>query len=118
MARLFLFSVFLERGMTMDWTSSDGRMGLTITTQQALDCARPGDNGPNVEKLAAVREIAEQLDKLSPADVVTELDGYGAWSEHELANHGANRLRLLWLACHDVIDEAAEAARYPGGRGD
>ena len=102
----------------MEWVSVSGRLSLTITTQQALDCTRPGDNGPSVQKLAAVREIAEQLDKFAVEDVAAELRDTGAWSEHELANHGANRLRLLWLACHDVIEEAAEAARYPGGRGD
>lgn len=102
----------------MDWVSVSGRLSLEITTQQALDCTRPGDNGPSVQKLAAVREIAEQLDKFAAEDVATELRETGGWSDHELANHGANRLRLLWLACHDVIEEAAEAARYPGGRGD
>lgn len=103
----------------MGWyASNNGRVNLEITTQQALDCTRPGDNGPSVQKLAAVREIAEQLDKLAPEDVVAELRETGGWSDHELANHGANRLRLLWLACHDVIEEAAEVARYPGGRGD
>jgi hypothetical protein len=100
--------------MNMEWTSSSGHLNLTITTEQALGCTRPGDNGPSVAKLAAVREIAEQLDKLAPEDVAAELYEHAAWSDDELKNHGANRLRLLWLACHDVIEEAAEAA----GRGD
>lgn len=102
----------------MEWTSSSGRLSLAITTEQALECTKPGDCLPSVTRLAAVREIAEQLDKLAPEDVAAELRETGSWSDHELANHGANRLRLLWLACHDVIEEAAEAARYPGGRGD
>ena len=102
----------------MEWTSNSGRLSLTITIEQALECTRRGDNGPSVDKLAAEREIAEQLDKLAPDDVVDELYEWGAWSDHELENHGANRLRLLWLACHDVIEEADKAAQYPGGRGD
>ena len=102
----------------MEWQASSGKFSITISIEQALECTRPGENSPAVEKLAAVREIAEQLDRIKPEDIADELQGYGAWSEHELAVSGWNRLRILWLACHDVVEEAAELAKYPNGRGD
>lgn len=102
----------------MEWQASSGKFSITISTEQALECTRPGENSPAVNRLAAVREIAEQLDRIKPEDLAAELLGYGAWSEHELEDYGWNRLRILWLACHDVVEEAAELAQYPDGRGD
>lgn len=102
----------------MEWQSSSGKFSINITTSQALECTARGDNMPMVHRLAGVTEIAEQLDNIKPEDLAEELRGFGAWSEIELADHGWNRLRILWIACHDLIEEAAREAEYDGGRGD
>lgn len=102
----------------MEWQANSGKFSINISLELAIRCTRPGDNQPAVELLINDPEIAGQLDKIKPEDLVEELRGYGAWSDHELASHGWNRLRIVWLACCDLVEEAAELARYPGGRGD
>ena len=102
----------------MEWQASSGKFTLDISLDLALTCTKPGDNFPAVEKLASDPAIAGQLDSIKPEDLAAELSGYGGWSDHELENHGWNRLRILWLACHNLVEEAAEVARYPDGRGD
>lgn len=103
----------------MQWDSNNGKFSLTIPLDLATPCTLPGrDATEPVTELARVREIAKQLDSIKPEDLRDELSGFGAWSELDLANHQENRLRMLWVACCDLVDEAREFADYPGGRGD
>lgn len=100
------------------WISMHGRLGLNIELADVLEATKPGENAPAVARLRALPYIAEQLESWKAEDVRRELRDAGAWSETELADDSYNVHRLLWLACHDVAEQAAELARYPGGRGD
>lgn len=102
----------------MQWNSNSGKFSLELPLELVLPCTMPGDNSRATAELASRPEIAEQLDKIKPEDLRAELRETGAWSDHELADHGWNRLRMLWLACHDVFEEATRGTEYSDGRGD
>jgi len=36
------------------------------------------------------------------------LGDYGAWTRHDLSDHGANLSRILWIACGDLVDGQGE----------
>jgi hypothetical protein len=48
--------------------------------------------------------IANQLAALDPAIVASELKEFGAWDSTELSNHADNLMRLLWIACADLVE--------------
>lgn len=89
----------------MYWTSSSGRIELSITKAQARSASHPGQCDADVRALSQVPVIRRQLAKLDPADVRAELIGYGAWDDTELADHDANIQRLLWIAAGDITEE-------------
>lgn len=88
----------------MYWSSSSGRIELNITKAQAAQGSHQGQCYQDIEELRQVPAIRRQLAKLDPAEVVKELNGYGAWSDNDLSDHSANLNRLLWLACGDIVD--------------
>lgn len=90
----------------MYWSSSSGRIELSITKAQARQASHPGQCDADVRALSQVPTVRRQLAKLAPTDVRTELVEYGAWDDTELADHDANIQRLLWLACGDIVEEA------------
>lgn len=104
--------------MSENWTSVHGTLQLNIELADALAVTKPGENAPAVARLRALSYIAEQLNSWKAEDVRRELVDVGAWSDAELADDSHNVHRLLWLACWDIVEEAAELARYPDGRGD
>ena len=103
----------------MEWQANSGKFLLSIDLEQATQCTKPGEDATvAIAKLAATRNVSIQLDSIRPEDLREELRDYGAWSEVELADYGANRLRMLWLACGDIVEESARGSGYDGGRGD
>lgn len=73
------------------------------------DTARSGSHqGPcddDVRAISLEPEIAEQLDKINPADIAAELREYGAWDDAELSDNDANRQRIVWIACGNIRDD-------------
>lgn len=89
----------------MWYTSSDGSINLQITKAEAAQGYHLGQCDNDVCQLCRKPRIARQLKQLNPEDVRSELEGCGAWTDEELADHDANLQRLLWLACADITDE-------------
>lgn len=88
---------------TYTWFAGSGRLTLTLTMDQAQSCSHPGPCDADVEWMAD--RLADQTDKWSPGTLAAELRGYGAWDDDELADHGANVQRMVWIACNDVADD-------------
>lgn len=86
------------------WSSSSGRIELEITLEQAEGASHQGDCEDDVLALMREPAIARQLDAIDPALLSAELKEWGAWDELERADHDANKMRLLWLACGDITE--------------
>jgi len=103
------------------FTSSSGRIEFQLTREQvergqrqhhthcdwwknadSVSSRRFGPNGRRLEALANDPTIAEQFSRVSTDIMALELREYGAWSEEELQDRGANIRRLIWLACGDI----------------
>ena len=81
------------------------RFTLAIPAQAIADCSQSGDVSGPVAHWVSAPEISAQYDSIDPADLAEELRGYGAWDDAELANHAANRERILWVAAGGIRDE-------------
>lgn len=86
------------------WSTSSGKIELQIAFDDACAINKPGPADSAVLALSLEPYIAEQLDKIDPKLLADELDGWGAWDEAELADHGQNLQRILWLAACDVAE--------------
>lgn len=87
------------------WSAGSGRIELQIAREDAESASHPGPCDADVAALRDVPYIREQLAKLDPALVASELSEYGAWDADELADHESNLDRLLWIACGDISEE-------------
>ena len=91
--------------MTYTWFSSCGRINLTFPAlEDAQYCAHHGDCLPEVQETVGLDWMASQLEKIAPDVLRSELGEYGAWDSDELADHGDNLERIVWLAAHDVAE--------------
>ena len=75
-----------------------------MTRAQAESCSHSGRCDDDVAALSQVPAIARQLKKIDPATLRDELSEYGAWDAAELADHGQNLQRFLWLMAGDIAD--------------
>jgi len=87
---------------------SGNYLELEMTKDQAEFASHSGQCEAEVLSLSQVPAIAAQLAKLDPEKVRLELHEYGAWSDAELADHGQNLQRLLWLAAGDIAEGRGE----------
>lgn len=78
-------------------------IGLTMEDARSVSHAGPCDD--DVKALAKFPYVAEQLAKIYPEDLRSELGEYGAWNDEELANHDENLLRWLWLSGCQIREE-------------
>jgi hypothetical protein len=84
------------------------RFELELTRAQAEQGAHVGQCDEDIAALLKDARIAAQLDAIAPERIAAELYEWGAWDEAELADHEANRARILWIACGNVNDEEEE----------
>lgn len=84
---------------------------LNITKQEALTAFHSGQCDKDVEFLAKKPRIKRQLKQIDKDKLALELEEYGAWGKDELKDHEQNLLRLLWLACGDIVDYVKEGLR-------
>ena len=84
------------------WTTSSGRIELQITPAQAATCSHSGQCDSDVMALSRVPSIAQQLARIKPDILTSELRDYGAWDDTELADHDQNLQRILWIATCDM----------------
>jgi hypothetical protein len=92
----------------MWFSTSSGRIELNLSRADAEAGYHSGACDEDIAHLIQFPHIATQLDQISPELLRAELREYGAWDDEELADHRANRERLLWLACGDLIDRETE----------
>lgn len=88
-----------------NWISSSGTIELNITNKQAAAGYHAGDCADDISALAHNPKIAAQLAALNPDSVAAALKEYGAWDSVELSDHEANLMRLLWIACGDIMED-------------
>jgi hypothetical protein len=93
---------------TLFWTSSSGRIELEIPTQLVAVGYHSGDCQEGIDYLLTLDSIKNQLGKINPERLASELKEYGAWNDAELSVHQNNLQRLLWLACGDLTDQPTE----------
>lgn len=86
------------------WYSGE-RCEFQMTLAQARSASHSGDCESDVRALLTVPRILRQLDRLGPDAIRYELKGYGAWDEEELADNEMNRVRFVWVAAGQIVDE-------------
>ena len=75
-------------------------------TRDAVDqCARMGENDGDVYSVSRYAYIAEQLDRIGEGAIRAELKNHGVWTSDELADDIQNRLRIVWIAAWDILEE-------------
>lgn len=85
--------------------TSFNRFELELTEEQAHMGSHQGACDDDIAYLLTLPEIESQFDKISVFDLEKELSEYGAWDESELKDHEANKARILWIACGDIVAE-------------
>lgn len=87
----------------------DGRMAIRdLPADCWQDCSRPGQPADD-----AVAFWLQRLQFDGPAWLIREhLAGYGAWDACQLADHTANRARLLWIWACDCREAGACVPLY------
>lgn len=88
------------------------RFELNITKEQAKIGSHQGKCDDDIAYLLTLPQIARQFKKISPADIAAELKEYGAWDETELSDHEANKARILWIACGDIVANLPTPNKY------
>ena len=78
---------------------------LNILKRDAEVGYHQGQCDKDIERLLQEPYIKKQFDRINPQKIVNELREYGAWDEEELKDEQANRARLLWLFCGDIVDK-------------
>lgn len=88
----------------IEWSSSSGSLALSLTLEDAQSGYHQGDCENDVRGLRRLPYVREQLAAWDPDSVRSELREYGAWDENELEDDDMNEVRMLWLACGDIVD--------------
>ena len=86
------------------WFSGSGRVELQLTMEEAHRGYHPGDCEGDIVELMRDPFIRGQLESLDADAVAQELRETGAWTETHLSDREANLMRLLWMACADLVD--------------
>jgi hypothetical protein len=89
----------------MWWTSSCGRIELNITLNNAKKASHSGECEMDVIALSEKVSIKKQTKLIDKDVLISVLSEYGAWDQSELKDHQQNIIRLLWLACGDLVDD-------------
>jgi hypothetical protein len=87
------------------WSSSSGRVELQLTVGEAHRGYHSGDCEADIVELMRDPAIRGQLEGLDPDTVAHELRDTGAWTDAALLDREANLMRLLWIACADLVDD-------------
>jgi hypothetical protein len=90
------------------WTSSNGKIELNIPQNLASIGYHFGACDSDIAELMKIESIKAQLFEIPPQVLSEELKEFGAWDDSELANHGDNLARILWIACGDIQEGEIE----------
>jgi hypothetical protein len=89
--------------------SSFNHFEISMTKSQAQSISKPGkDAHDDIVDLLKDPKIKKQLDDLDPKKVREELSEYGAWDDDELEDDAANKIRILWIAGGNIMDNKDE----------
>lgn len=80
------------------------RFEICMTLKEAQSGSHQGRCDSDVKALIQLPKIKRQLSKISDSDLVTELQGWGAWDAEELAVRSDNESRIIWLAAGDIVE--------------
>ena len=89
--------------------ASFNRFEIELFMHDAEKGSHSGDCESDVIELMNEPYIKEQLDKIDPVALKTELRDYGTWDDEELSNHEDNKMRVLWIACGDIVEEKSQS---------
>jgi hypothetical protein len=78
---------------------------LELPIDIAENSSHPGPCDDDVLEAMENPFVKDQLDRISPTQLIKELSQYGAWTEEELSNHYDNLMRIVWLAAGNIMDE-------------
>lgn len=87
------------------WTSTHGRIELSMTAEQAESVHHTGQCDADVKVLSNMPDIREQVVEIDAAILVKVLLGYGTWNIGELHDHRQNIQKLLWIAGSDIAEQ-------------
>jgi hypothetical protein len=89
-------------GKLVYYSSGNGLIQLQMTMEQAESASHSGDCEEDTRELSKVPAIAEQLARIDPSVLSSELKECGAWDSEELADHHQNLQRIVWVAACDL----------------
>lgn len=88
-----------------EFNTSSGKITLKLTLDQAMKGNHMGECDADIAELAKVPSIRDQLKKIDPEVLKSELKETGGWDAEELEDHTDNLNRILWIACADIVEE-------------
>lgn len=77
---------------------------LAMTLGEAESGSHQGECYQDVLELADFPTVQEQLSKIDPETLIEELLEYGAWGKEDLQDHDENLIKILWIACGDIVE--------------
>jgi hypothetical protein len=77
---------------------------INITKQQLNQLPTAGDCTESIIELSKEPTIKRQLNKIPQEKYFLILHQYGAWDELELEDYEENKLRLLWIASGNLLE--------------
>lgn len=86
----------------------DGTMGtiLDLPDDCVADLTASGDCEGAARYWVDVPEIAQQLDAIGHDAMVDALRQCGAWTDEELADREWTRLRAVWIAAGNALEDS------------
>ena len=97
------------------WNDGCPFVELALLPDDARCGYHQGQCDADIADLRRVPYIAAQLDALDPELMRRALREWGAWDADDLADDDANRDRLLWLACGDIVDNTPDPEPFTDG---
>ena len=88
--------------MTNKLYASLNYFDLYFTRQDVDSMPLSGACDDTVQAIAKKPYIVRQFSAIDNSKLISELEGYGAWSDTELQDKQANVERIIWIACSDI----------------
>jgi hypothetical protein len=76
---------------------------IKTTKKEAFSMSHQGECYYDIAAL--LPKFNRQLEKIGAEKIAAELKECGAWSEEELSDIEQNKMRILWIAAGNIIEE-------------
>jgi hypothetical protein len=80
------------------------RFEIQLTKKQAEQGSHQGDCEADCRELLKNPKIRKQLEKIGIDKIRLELDEYGAWNDEELQDEEMCFVRIIWIACGNIVE--------------